>query len=306
MLTTLHPRIPATFFDESLRTDFIEKLEQAGGVASSVPLPRAAATYFHAGTITPTIEVKINRDRWYSFGRSFLNGAFPFVEELLLKTDELLGLGGFLFDYEKSFFTLRFVPQALFMSASIYFGGNAPVLGEPTCGLSLLSEVRDLFSDDKRPVNLDTVPYQVHGKGPVLPYIGALHDWLHILRSTRVPQPFRRDQVLLFDAASAIPQKISRGEEVLEAFLDGPSQDQLEGFSGYLFYQHLFRLVNAYLAPVDVSKPERDFAVSFGRELLTRLEGHPRREMMLGAYSWEIYRKWVFDSVTENSLNSFR
>lgn len=279
---------------QTLEVDFLEELDACGGNASSRPAPaREAAALFKKGDRELIHVVEIPKNDWYAFGRIFLNGAGPFVEELLRKLGEFLGVGDFLFEYLPSGpVVLRLPPPSAYLGALAVFGEDQAMDVQPTCGASTAREIRDLLKENLRPWRLDAAPYDVHGRKEQHPYVGALHDLLHVLRLARIPAAIRQDLVAFFDSLQMVEAPVPRRDEIEEIVLEGPFDDQMDArhFASGRFYERLFRQMNAYLGR-ETTESVKGFVGDFYGRLSEGLRGHPREKEILHAFAKEVYRK---------------
>ncbi|HSA59328.1 MAG TPA: hypothetical protein VLJ37_06545 [bacterium] len=279
---------------QSLEEDFLDELDYCGGQASHRPAPsRAAAALFGKGERELIDVVKISKNDWYAFGRIFLNGEGPFLEDLLRKLGEFLGVRDFLFEYLPSGpVILRFPPPSAYLGALAVFGDGQAMGVQPTATASTALEVRAFLMENRRPWRLDAAPYDVHGRKAQHPYIGALHDLLHALRLARIPAAIRRDLVAVFDCLQKVGVSVPRRDGIEEIALEGPFDDQMDArhFSPGLLYERLFRQMNAYLGR-ESTEDIKSFVDDFYARLREDFEGHPRGKAVLHAFAKEVYRK---------------
>ena len=112
-------------------------------------------------------EVEIPKVDWQAFGHIFLQDEEPFVESLFRRVGELMGVEDFLFESPaRGPLFLRFLPPAVFWGALNAFD---------------LQPVSEPGTETRRPLRLDVLPYEVHGRKNMHPYIGALYDLSRIL-----------------------------------------------------------------------------------------------------------------------------
>ncbi len=288
--------LASQYLMQSLEKDFLEELDYCNGQASHRPAPsRAAAALFGKGDRELIDVVEIPKNDWYVFGRNFLNREGPFFEDLLRKLGEFLGVPDFLFEYRPSGpVVLRFPPPSAYLGALAVFGEEQAMRVQPTAAASTAREVRDLLADNRRPWRLDAIPYEVHGRKAQHPYIGALHDLLHILRLSRIPASIRSDLVAVFDCLQRVSVAVPRRDEIEEIALEGPFDDQMDPrhFSAALLYERLFRQMNVYLGR-ETAEEVKGFVDDFYGRLREGFNGHPRGKAVLHAFAKEVYRKRV-------------
>jgi hypothetical protein len=188
--------LSAQFVMGGLQRSFDELFDYCGGKTQhSAALPAPLWPFLGIGSveITEIDHVHLTRNDWDIFGRVFLDGDAHFVEGLLASLSQLLGIGEFLFKCRPSgAVTLRLLPPNVYFGAAVFLGGGHPIRIQPTVGPSTLSEVRRMMEDDKCPLRLDPVPYEMHGHKEMHPYLGALYDMLRILQLARTPPHVRR------------------------------------------------------------------------------------------------------------------
>lgn len=279
---------------QSLERDFLEELDYCGGQASHRPAPsRAAATLFGKASGELIDVVEIPKNDWYAFGRIYLGGEGPFLEDLLRKLGDFLGVPDFLFEYRPAGpVVLRLPPPSAYLGTLAVFGEGQAMRVQPTAAASTAPEVRDMLAEHRRPWRLDAMPYDVHGRRNQHPYIGALHDLLHVLRLARIPAPVRLDLVAVFDCLRRVSVAVPRRDEIEEIALEGPFDDQMDArhFSAALLYERLFRQMNAYLGRETTGAVE-EFVDDFYARLQEGFAGHSRGKAILNAFAKEIYRK---------------
>jgi hypothetical protein len=282
----------SAYLMEALKRDFVDELENCDGTPALSPAPKRIASVIFGNGPRDLIEtVEIQKNDWYAFSRIFLGGEGSFVEDLLRKLGELLGVGDFLFHYPATgSVTLRFPPAQVFLGALAVFGDGPRA--QPTSEPSTAAEVREMMADDRRPWRLDVLPYDVHGRKAMHPLIGSLHDLLHLLRLRLIPREVRTDLIVLFDSLQRVAAPADRRSEIAEVVLEGPFEDQMDrrNFSTSILYERLFRQVNAYLGRVTTDEIKL-FVGEFYDRLREDLRGHPRAREVLHAFAKEIYRK---------------
>lgn len=279
------------YLAHALERDFVDELENCSGTTSLMPAPPRVGTALFQDGLQDLIEVvTMAKEDWYDFANIFLRGDGPFFEELSRKVGELLGVGDFFFHYPASGpVILRLVPPPVLLGGLGVFDWDCR--GQPTSEASTAEEVRAMTLEGRRPLRLDLFPYEVHGRKDKHPYIGALHDFLHILRLRRIPRTIRSDMAAIFDALGKTSAEIPRRRDIEEVVLEGPFDDQMDRrmFSESILYERLFRQVNAYLG-AETSEPVKAFVEDFYRHLREDLGGHPREKPILDAFAREIYR----------------